>query len=104
MTGRRRTPLQRAESRHAAEVDQDSDEFRNMMRRRQDAEAKLQRHLEGERDGRPIDDPHGAVAAGREDASEDADPGPGRDKTAIDDHGPGHGETGQDVQGHDDGT
>lgn len=87
MSGRRRTPLQRAESRHAAEVDQDSDEFRNMMRRRQDAEAKLQRHLEGERDGRPVDDPNGPVGGAREDAREDTDPG-----------------SGQAVKGHDDGA
>lgn len=55
MTGRRRTPLQRSESRHAAEHGQDVDEFRNVMRRRQDAEEKLKRHLEGERNGRAID-------------------------------------------------
>lgn len=54
MSKRRRTPLQRAETRHAAEPDQDTDGFRNMMHRRQDAEEKLRKHLEGERDGRPI--------------------------------------------------
>lgn len=79
MTGKRRTPLQRAESRHAAEVDQDSDAFRNMMRRRQDAEAKLQRHLEGERDGRPVDDTAGPVTEGREEPGEGADAGPGEE-------------------------
>ncbi|WP_372698184.1 hypothetical protein [Arthrobacter sp. JSM 101049] len=79
MSDRRRTPLQRAESRHSAEVDQDSDEFRNMMRRRQDAEAKLQRHLEGERDGRPVDDPDGTISDGRDDAGQHPAPGTGHD-------------------------
>lgn len=54
MSERRRTPLQRAESRQAKEPEQDQDEFRNMMRRRQEAEEKLRRHLESERDGRRI--------------------------------------------------
>ncbi|MBM6622187.1 hypothetical protein JTF08_11265 [Micrococcaceae bacterium RIT802] len=87
MTGRRRTPLQRAESRHAAEPDQDTDEFRNMMRRRQDAEEKLKRHLEGERDGRPIpveetpehDSGSAPPAAGGSEASGDTKPGQSKD-------------------------
>lgn len=82
MTGRRKTPLQRAGSRQAAEPDQDSDEFRNMMRRRQDAEEKLRRHLEGERDGRPIE-----PAAGDQP-----------------DDGPSTGESSDPLPGHDDGT
>ncbi|GAA1354757.1 hypothetical protein GCM10009596_00840 [Arthrobacter rhombi] len=71
MTGRRRTPLQRSESRHAAEQGQDVDEFRNVMRRRQDTEEKLKRHLEGERDGRAIDPAKDADA----DADSADDPG-----------------------------
>ncbi|WP_417233333.1 hypothetical protein [Arthrobacter sp.] len=55
MSARRKTPLQRAGTRHTGETEHEVDEFRNILRRRQDAEEKLKRHLEGERDGRPVD-------------------------------------------------
>lgn len=79
MTARRKTPLQRAGSRQAAEPDQDSDEFRNMMRRRQDAEEKLRRHLEGERDGRPIEPVARDQPVDGSSAGEPSGPLPGRD-------------------------
>lgn len=57
----RRTPRQRAGQRGADEAGRPAGDFRDIARRRQDAEEKLRKHLEGERDGRPVDDPHELV-------------------------------------------